>query len=68
MYYNAADFSFTSRFSVQEKTLKGTHGVRPNNRKVLREPGPRTKYFECLFLLFNKLQILNKYKSFQLNF
>ena len=34
---------------ILDKTLKGTRGVRPDNQKVLCVPGPRTKYFECLF-------------------
>ena len=39
-----------------EKTLKGTRGVRLDNRKVLRAPGPRTKYFKrFICLLSNKL-------------
>ena len=36
-------------YIVLDKTLKGIRGVRPDNRKVLRAPGPRTKYFERLF-------------------
>ena len=41
-----------------ERMLKGIHGVRPNNRKVIRAPGPRTKYFERNLVL--QLTILNK--------
>ena len=31
------------------KKLKGIRGVRPDNRKVLRATGSRTKYVERLF-------------------
>ena len=34
---------------VLDKTLKGIHDVRLDNRKVLCGPGPRAKYFERLF-------------------
>ena len=37
-------------------TLKGIRGVLPNNRKILRAPGPRTEHFERIFLYFSKLQ------------
>ena len=30
---------------VLDKTLKGIRGVRLDNRKVLRAPSPKTKYF-----------------------
>ena len=36
--------------SVLDKTLKDVRGLRLDNRKVLRAPGCRTKYFERLFL------------------
>ena len=29
---------------ILDKTLKGIRGVRLGNRKILRAPGPRTKY------------------------
>ena len=35
--------------------LKGIRGVRLNNRKVLRAPGPRTKCFERYSFSFNKI-------------
>ena len=35
---------------VLDKTLKGIRGVRLDNRKVLRAPGPRTKFFERFFI------------------
>ena len=31
--------------------IKMHRGVRLNNRKVLRAPGPRTKYFERFFIV-----------------
>ena len=31
------------------RLLKGTRGVRLDNRTILRAPGPRTKYLERLF-------------------
>ena len=40
---------------VLYKALKGIRGVRLDNRKVLRAPGPRTKYFERVFLSLNKI-------------
>ena len=43
-------FKHELRKIVLNKTLKGTRGVRPDNRKVLRAPSPRTKYFDRLFL------------------
>ena len=43
---------------VLDRTLKGIRGVRPDKRKVLRAPGPRTKFFER-FLSFNKLNFDN---------
>ena len=49
-------------FNVLDKTLKGIRCVRPDNRKVLRAPGPRTKYFERLFLWFKF-----KYRSVKIN-
>ena len=36
---------------VLDKTLKGIHGVRLDNRKVVRAPRPRTKYFESFFVV-----------------
>ena len=33
------------------KTLKGIRDVRLDNRKVLRAPGPRIKYFERLLIV-----------------
>ena len=33
------------------KTLKGICGVRLDDRKVLRAPGTKTKYFECFFIV-----------------
>ena len=36
---------------ILDKTLKGIRGVRLDNKKVLCAPGPRTKYFERLFLI-----------------
>ena len=42
-------------YIIAFKTLKGIRGVRLDNRKVLRAPGPWTKYLERLFLSFNKL-------------
>ena len=45
---------------VLDKTLKGIHGVRLDNRKVFHASGSRTKYFERLFLSFNKLYIHKK--------
>ena len=36
-----------------DKTLKGIHGVQFDNRKVLRAPDPRTKYFKRLFSSLN---------------
>ena len=38
-------------------TLKGICGMILDNKKVLSAPGPKTKYFEHLFL-FDKLQAL----------
>ena len=46
---------------VLDKTLKGIRGIRLDNRKVLRAPGPSTKYFNRLFLSFNKLYCKNVY-------
>ena len=40
--------------------VKGMCGVWLDNRKALCAPGPRTKYFDRLFLLFNKLFGLKK--------
>ena len=34
---------------VLDETLKGIRGVRRDNQKVTRAPGPRTQYFERLF-------------------
>ena len=34
---------------VLDKTLKCIRGVGNDNQKVLRAPGPMTKYFERLF-------------------
>ena len=45
-------------YHVLYMTLKGMCGVILDNQKVLRVPGPRTKYFEHLFLSFAKLQAL----------
>ena len=43
-------FFFISKlFIVLDKTLKGTRGVRLDNQKVIRAPGPRTKYFERFY-------------------
>ena len=39
---------------ILDKTLKGIRGVRLDNRKILRAPGPRIKYFEG-FLSLNIL-------------
>ena len=36
---------------VLDRTLKGIRGVRIDNRKVLRAPGPTTKYFEQFFII-----------------
>ena len=38
-------------YSILDKTLKGIRGVRLDNRKVLRVPGPGTKLFERFFLV-----------------
>ena len=44
--------------NVLDNTLKDIRGVRLDNRKVLRAPGPRNKYFELMFKSFNKLVII----------
>ena len=38
-------------YFVLDKTLKGMHGVRLDNLKVLRAPGLRTKYFDRFFIV-----------------
>ena len=38
-------------FKVLDKTLKGIRGVRLDNRKLLRAPGARTKFFECFSIV-----------------
>ena len=38
-------------YIIAFKTLKGIRGVRLDNRKVLRAPGPWTKYLERLFFI-----------------
>ena len=46
--------------SCTKKTLKGIRGVRLDNRKVLRAPGPRIKYLSVfIFLRLN-------YKSYHI--
>ena len=40
---------FEYNIPVLDKTLKGIRGVRPDNRKAVCAPGPRTKYFERIF-------------------
>ena len=54
-------------------TLKSIHCVRLDNRKVLRAPSPKAKYFERLFVSLIKLyincKILNamvKYKDYKI--
>ena len=37
--------------NVLDNTLKDIRGVRLDNRKVLRAPGPKTKYFERFFVV-----------------
>ena len=54
MNINVMFSRFLNLLNVLDKTLKGIRGVRPDNRKVLRAPGQRTKYFER-FLLFKKI-------------
>ena len=44
-------------------------GVRLDNQKVFRAPGPRTKYFKRIFLAFNEPYILGQQMVyFLLNF
>ena len=43
----------------QDVKMKGTRGVRLDNRNVFCLPGPRIKHFERLFLTFNKLYMYN---------
>ena len=45
-------------YIVLDQTLKGIRCVRLDNRKVLRAPGPGTKYFERYFMSFNKIIVL----------
>ena len=51
MNINVMFSRFLNLLNVLDKTLKGIRGVRPDNRKVLRAPGPRTKYFGRLFFI-----------------
>ena len=42
--------------NVLEKTLKGIRRVRPDNRKVLCVPGPKTKHFKHLAAIKSKMK------------
>ena len=47
--------------NVLDKTLKGIRGVRLDNRKVLRAPGPRNEYFERIFFVVQQTTLLLNY-------
>ena len=47
MFKQSLKTKYTSSL-VLNKTLKGNYGVRFDNRKVFRAPGPRTIYFKRL--------------------
>ena len=56
---NCISPNLRSRTCVLDKTLKGFRGVRRDDRKVLRAPGPRTKY-SVRFLFLNKLKYITQ--------